>query len=241
MLTLLLGAFSVALLRLTCFVMKRRRINLVWELELYLGDRGHRKLIKPVRAVNRAFTSRENMEREFKFIRDWKRKQKEIEAVLRREIYLLEEKDALDAAKRDGLSPDEKTALLSKIEGDLGQIKPQLWKKAQDMVEINSRPENGSWILGFLSSDNEEWERKKFYCASGLGCCARGCGCCKEGRRRHAGQSVRYDAATYCTIECGCCIRWRGFRHLDDCKSSLRSALLALVIMTCLLLPILLP
>lgn len=161
MLTLLLGAFSVALLRLTCFVMKRRRINLVWELELYLGDRGHRKLIKPVRAVNRAFTSRENMEREFKFIRDWKRKQKEIEAVLQREIYLLEEKDALDAAKRDGLSPDEKTALLSKIEGDLGQIKPQLWKKAQDMVEINSRPENGSWILGFLSSDNEEWERKK--------------------------------------------------------------------------------
>lgn len=225
MLTLLLGTFFVALLSLTCFVMKRRRINLVWELELYLGDRGYRKLIKPVRAVNRAFTRREKMEREFKFIRDWARKQKEIEAVLQQEIYLLEEKDALDAAKRDSLSPDEKTALLSKIEGDLGQIKPQLWKKAQDMVEIKSRPGNGSWILGFLlSSDNKEWERKIHYCASGLGCCARGCGCCKEGQRRHAGQSVRYDVATHCTIECGCCIRWRGFHHLEDCKSSVCSA-----------------
>ena len=219
MFTLLLSAFPAALLGLTCFVIKRQRINLVWELECYLGNRGYRKLIKPVRAINRAFTPRERMEREIKFIRDWAQKRKEMERVFQREIYLLQEKDALDAARRDSLSADEKTASLSKIEGDLGQIKPQLWKNAQDLVEIRSRPEHGSWILEFmLPSDDEEWERKQYRCAVGLGCCARGCGCCKKGRRRHAGQSVRNNVATHCTIECGCCIRWRGFRHPKDCK-----------------------
>lgn len=150
MFTLLLSAFPAALLGLTCFVIKRQRINLVWELDRYLGNQGYRKLIKPVRAINRAFTPRERMEREIKFIRDWAQKRKEMERVLQREIYLLQEKDALDAARRDSLSADEKTASLSKIEGDLGQIKPQLWKNAQDLVGIRSRPEHGSWILEFM-------------------------------------------------------------------------------------------
>ena len=218
MLTLLLGTFSVALLSLACLVIKRRRINLVWELERYLGLQEYKNLVKPVRAINRAFTPIEKTKRECKFIGEWIRKEKEIDGVYQREIYLLEEKDALDAARRDGLSPDEKTALLGKIEEDLGQIKPQLWKKAQDLNEIDSRLEDGSWVLEFLlSSEDEEWERGKDDCLDGLGCCARGCGCCKKDRK-HPGQALGAIPPSHCTIDCGCCIRWRGFRHPEDSK-----------------------
>lgn len=213
--TLLLSAFSVTLLSLVWFVAKRQRLL---KLERYLGDRQYRKLIKPVRAINRALTPREKMEREHKFIRDWIRTQREIDGVLQREIYLLEEEENLNAARRNGVSLDEQAALMSKIEGDLGQIRPRLWKNAQDLIKMDSRRDLGSWTLEFFQSPGEQWKREGIDCNSGLGCCARNCGCCEEGQRSHAEQSVRYDVATHCTIECGCCIRWRGFRRLEDCK-----------------------
>lgn len=139
--TLLLSAFSVTLLSLVWFVAKRQRLL---KLERYLGDRQYRKLIKPVRAINRALTPREKVEREQKFIRDWIRTQREIDGVLQREIYLLEEEEDLNAARRNGVSLDEQAALMSKIEGDLGQIRPRLWKNAQDLIKMDSRRELGS-------------------------------------------------------------------------------------------------
>ena len=51
--------------------MKRQKINLVWKLECYLEEQGYRKLVKPIRAVNKAFTPPEKKEIELQLIEAW--------------------------------------------------------------------------------------------------------------------------------------------------------------------------
>lgn len=216
--TLIPGAFLAAFLCLVCIVIKRLQINLVWELECYLEERGYKKLVKPIRAVNKAFTPPELKEIELQLIESWNDCRRELQEILQREIYLLEERDALKKqACTSNLSRDEK-ASLTQIKYDLTQVKPHLWKNSQRFVYVKSHLGIGSWLLEFERlSPEEEWESGQHDCAIRLGCCGRDCGCCERPRKGREGQHPSFDRTDYshCTVECGCCIRWRGFRHLE--------------------------
>lgn len=55
-------------------------------------------------------------------------------------------------------------------------------------------------------------------CAGRQGCCARGCGCC--GKRNI--DLTRKLGVGYCTFECGCCRRFRGFDIPEEDRKSLK-------------------
>ena len=217
--TLIPGAFLAAFLCLVCIVMKRQKINLIWKLECYLEEQGYRKLVKPIRAVNKAFTPPEKKEIELQLIEAWNDCQRELYEIVQREIYLLEERDALEKqALISNLRPDEE-ASLTQIKDNLMQVKPCLWKNSQRFVYIKSLLGRGSWLLEFeMLPLEEEWASDKSDCALGMGCCGRDCGCCERPRKGREGQHHSFNRAIYshCTMECGCCIRWRGFHHLEE-------------------------
>lgn len=103
MLKMILNLISAALLALIYFVCKKQHINPIWELEYYLFKcQKYRTLAKIVRAVNRSFTSAEKRQIQLDLIGGAKANIKEFHEILQREIYLLEEQDAL---KKKALYP----------------------------------------------------------------------------------------------------------------------------------------
>lgn len=219
MLTLIPSAFLAAFLCLVCIVIKKQQINLIWELEYYCEKQGYRKLAKLIRVVNKTFTPPEQKEIELELIESWNDCRREMHEILQHEIYLLEERDVLEKqALTSNLSPDEE-AWLIQIKYDLMQVKPCLWKNSQRFVHTKSCFGTGSWLLEFqMLSPEEEWETGQHDCAIRSGCCARVCGCCERPRKGNKGQHHSFNRVNYthCTVECGCCIRWRGFRHLEE-------------------------
>ena len=228
MLKMILNLISVALLALIYFVCEKQQINPIWELEYYLFKcQKYRTLAKVVRAVNRSFTSAERRQIQLDLIGCARTNIKEFHEILQREIYLLEEQDALKKkALYTRLDQDEDT-LLKKIAKDLKQTKPRLWANAKEFDDLAQRGFGGSWTFEFDCTreyTDGTWRRHRKSCIRRLGCCARTCGCCEMPRRARGGpQTLTYPYRSHCTSECGCCTRWRGFDSLQQPERCLRS------------------
>lgn len=177
-------------------------------------------MAKIVRAVNRSFTSAEKRQIQLDLIGGAKANIKEFHEILQREIYLLEEQDALkEKALYPGLDQDEDT-LLKRIAKDLKQTKVRLWTNAKEFDDLAQRGFGGSRTFEFDCTreyTNGAWNKHQQSCIRRLGCCVRTCGCCEKPRRARGGQqTLTYPYRSHCTSECGCCTRRRGFDGLSD-------------------------
>ena len=83
--TVLLASF----LNLVYIVVKRLDINLIWELEYYLEMNNYQAPTKLVRAVNKAFASQEEKQKQLDMIHSRQTNEKKYHETVQQEIYLL--------------------------------------------------------------------------------------------------------------------------------------------------------
>ena len=93
--------------------------------------------------------------------------------ILQHEIYLLEERDALEKQSlTSNLSPDEEASLVQ-IKDNLMQVKPHLWKNSQRFVHVQSHWGTGSWLQELkMLLHEEEWKSGLHDCTIRSGYCA---------------------------------------------------------------------
>lgn len=109
----------------------------------------------------------------------------------------------------------DEEASLKAIKSEHKQIRKRLRDNGQKFVDIDWRRMFGSWSLGYqMVLADERWEEGQRGCNLHLGCCTRDCGYCEEPHKSCTGHYQLLDPhkRSHCFVECGCCIRWRGFR-----------------------------
>lgn len=199
-----LGASAAALLGLTIIVMRRRRINVLFETEYCLSRRGHRNLLKPVRATNKAFTPRGKKRNRLNIFDPGKPISEDMRNFCKRSRTWLTKRETLEEKQAVGdLSPNEATSL-EEIKRDLTQISPSIWIVGQRFVELYHQQVPGSWVLEDQMVSHEEKHKKaELLCKLSFGCRARGCGCCKKPRQIHRDQRQMLgpNVQSHCTYE----------------------------------------
>ncbi|OJJ78457.1 uncharacterized protein ASPGLDRAFT_53636, partial [Aspergillus glaucus CBS 516.65] len=128
----------IGLFALPLFVAIRRRINPLWCLERFLHRWGFQNLVKPIRAINKSFTSEKTKQREKEQIRAWRLVVQEYEEILQLELHLLDEKEELEEKMElpGGLTSGQEAAL-EKVNKGIGGIRPKLWQNGQQFVDLH--------------------------------------------------------------------------------------------------------
>ena len=116
----------------------------------------------------------------------------------------------------------------------LEEIREEYWLHRQELIKLESEKPRGltidKWEM-FRRCKNRQgltlaWVRDSQACARHGGCCGRDCGCCDRplkqflmptGDSRGKEKSGIYG---HCTVECPCCIRFRGFYKPNLAKSA---------------------
>lgn len=216
--------FGIGLSTLVAFVTVRQRLNPLWSLELFLHRWRFRNLVKPVRAINKAFIPKKAELREKEQLRAWEAVRKEFVEILQLELYLLDEKEMLEAEQdvASSLTSDQE-ATMEMIQGELGWIRPRLWLNGQRFSDLHLQWVEGCWTLEKKEVPSQQkFHKGSLSCLLSLGCCARDCGCCLQPRRTLNGKqnTISPNMQAHCTIQCGCCIRWRGHHHFTGSKKA---------------------
>lgn len=218
------NVLGIGLSALAAFVAFRQRFNPLWSLELLLHRWRFRTLVKPVRVVNKAFTSKEAELREKGQLRARSAMSKEFLEIQQFELYLLDEKEMLEAeAVKEpvgSLTPDQE-AKKEMIQEELGWIRPRLFYNGQRFSDLVSQWVDGCWTLEVEEKPlKQRFHEKELFCDLKTGCCARDCGCCRRPRRTLNGtqNAVSPDVKVHCTIYCGCCMRWQGLDYFAGSK-----------------------
>lgn len=94
--TLILMFLYAVLLDFVVIIIKGRKINIPFKIKFFLEDQGCTVLAKPIRAISKLFTTADEEEKQMKSIHAWIENQERFLGALQRELYLLEEKDALE-------------------------------------------------------------------------------------------------------------------------------------------------
>lgn len=132
-------------------------------------------------------------------------------ALLQREIYHREQIETLEKkGKIEKLTDKEEKQITEWKRGWQERDKTfWLFKRYLDLSTLK-RP-NTPRIRDLAMRGKDKYyysEKQKKLCAAMGGCCGRKCGCCQKLLKGPHGLSLR----AHCTMECGCCIRSRGFR-----------------------------
>lgn len=132
--------------------LKRWSIDPLFTIERFLEYCGFRRLVKPLRTINKACTPEDEQKKQMNLIKSWVENKGELDEIIQHELRLLDEKDSLENQKeRDGsLSPERKDSLRIVTE-QLKQINPQLRKNGQRFADLQSKWVDGSWTLEFRS------------------------------------------------------------------------------------------
>lgn len=130
-------------------------------------------------------------------------------SLFQRDLYLLEERDALhkQASTEGQLSPKE-SQRLKRIEEEMDGAYSKFDHINKELYLFAYQSPLGAWTREYVELS---WEMEKPICILQGGCCARACRCCSKPRRGLAGQVPRFemDYKFHCTSNCGCCIRWK--------------------------------
>lgn len=122
------------------------------------------------------------------------------------------------------LTPKEETQQQQQLqawEKELSQISQRLlWITKQRLFALHILRTDGPWIREYYSLRKRKTfgEALRYECKLRGGCCERDCGCCSKPRQASSSSGwQRKEAKTpsHCTINCGCCIRNRGFHKPD--------------------------
>lgn len=93
--------------------LKRWSIGPLFAIEHFLENCGFRRLVKPLRTINKACNPAEEQGKQINLIKSWIDNREELNEIIQHELRLLDEKDALENPKgRDGImNPDNQTSL----------------------------------------------------------------------------------------------------------------------------------
>lgn len=124
-------------------------------------------------------------------------------------------------------SPPEYEETSPSLESQLAGLRQQYWLHQQELFRIEAEkprgPAIGQWEMLRRVKNRQgksiAWEEGMANCAALNGCCGRDCGCCskplKEISTPTGSRQEKSEIYGHCTIECPCCIRFRGFYKPD--------------------------
>ncbi|KAI9931129.1 hypothetical protein MW887_010786 [Aspergillus wentii] len=173
-----------------------------------------------IRGFIRLFTSDKQAQRQREYLKQWHSLTWQFDEIVQREIFLLEQRVKLRDFIHDEGPSDERNERVCMIDDELKEMKPRLFENAQQFAELRSQNPGGILVKQYARlSELERWRLHQKECSDRLGCCARRCGCCETPRRCPANQrrrmSVERTGPSHCTVECGCCKRWRAIQGPD--------------------------
>ncbi|KAL1969003.1 hypothetical protein VTN77DRAFT_837 [Rasamsonia byssochlamydoides] len=111
---------------------------------------------------------------------------------------------------------------------EIWELHQQYSLHQQALSQLLARKPKGPWIQEWevMQRRNHKgkplrWHQEKDLCAKRGGCCGRECRCCEKALGSYA--SYPQPDATpvivyiygHCTVNCGCCVRFRGFHKPD--------------------------
>ncbi|KAI9929673.1 hypothetical protein MW887_001148 [Aspergillus wentii] len=206
---------------------KEDTMEIIWQCDCLLRQRSHTNLSWVTRRILKALTSIEDTKGQYEYIRLFLASRHQLNEILQREIYLLEGRESLREKAKSSILTRKEEGLLERVEQELDRVMQRVWMNRQAMVKLQSRSPGGVWIAEYNHiTDDERWEHDRRDCIRRLGCCSHSCGCCDTPRRvpvrGHNG--IELLRKTHCTMECGCCIRWRGFRRIGEEEKDLIEA-----------------
>lgn len=176
-------------------------------------------LADAIRSLSRAFTSYDAREQQWQWIAEWEQEEINGDSIIQRETYLLEEVDSRQKAAVSSRLSHEKAREIEAWKQELSQINQRLWHHKQERAALLCRVPGGAWIREYYTRRQRQdkwWEDKRVACENKGGCCERDCICCDKVRQTMSGQRCKYEKPhSHCTMECGCCIRDRGFYKPD--------------------------
>lgn len=189
---------------------------------------------KKKREVNDRRRRNEGIPRVSKWIHDFVSASDNLDRLVQRHIYLIDETDYLLKQEAQLVSPDEVTICsvdidhddekLKSLQQDLEGTIQEIWLQKQDVGRLVERLDDipEAWDYFEYFCDEPEDRIWPLICNMRGGCCERQCGCCDKPRRTAAGEAFPYwtlrgkssDFYSHCTEECGCCRRYWGFRRV---------------------------
>lgn len=118
---------------------------------------------------------------------------------------------------------------LSSLKRQLAETRQLYWLHQQNLIEIEAQKPRGSGISQWemlrrvknRQGKSIAWEEASRKCAILNGCCGRDCQCCNKPLKKFLMpiESRKEKSGIYiyghCTVECPCCIRFRGFYKPD--------------------------
>lgn len=146
--------------------------------------------------------------------------------LLQRERRLKEQENGGIALPQNDLPPKYGETPPS-LERQLAEIRQKYWLHQQNLAKIEAEkprgPAIGQWEMLRRVKNRQgksiAWEEPSRTCAVLGGCCGRDCGCCdkplKEFLMPNGSRKKQSGIYGHCTVECPCCIRFRGFYKPD--------------------------
>lgn len=206
------------LVRILNFIEAKLDISFLEIIEVSLCESGWRRLEIAARAIVKLLTTEGDKRKQIFWMEKCVEAETHVHSILQRDIYLLEKRDDLlkkrDSPYKEALFSTRHPELyqsLKNTEEELGNIRIRYWEAIQKLSSHLYQAPEGAWVRErlFLSAD-EWWDMQATTCRRKGGCCYRKCQCCKYVRKGRAGQKGRIcpEAASHCTMNCGCCIRF---------------------------------
>lgn len=191
----------------------------------YLENRNWSYLACFIIWIAKIFSSEETRLKDEKFIYNLETNIGEIHGLLQREIRLLEDIDELTTLAI--LEPDAHDQDRIRAEQDLSEVRQHLWLYKMfrfPIPTVSLGPWSCEWFTEGIYRPDQVWDSQSRVCQLRGGCCERQCGCCRKPRQTDKGKTTTWtdlvsgstELATHCeALDCGCCIRSRGF-DLND-------------------------
>ena len=176
----------------------------------------------------------ENIPKVSDWIDDFVSASDNLNRLVQRHIYLIEEIDHLHKQEAQSLSCGDITVCSDEIDHDDEKLKnlqhdvertiQEIWLHKQALGHLVERlhyvPEAWDFWDYFFSGRPGKWAS---WCGIRGGCCGRQCNCCSKPRRTAAGESRSYwtlrrediDNHAHCSEECGCCRQYWGFSRVS--------------------------
>lgn len=200
----------IGLLVLLCLA-RALHIDVVGNIDRYFHKRRHYRIATMIRDFDKATNTKRVHEKDMVEVERLQEMYLRKHVLAQREIYLMEQLDALHDPGRVTI-PQPQT--LAEVEEELAGIISQFYQTIDDIreyIEPVRIPPYGPWARDiYLNWDRELRKKGRRRCLEISGCCVRGCRCCHQKRKGATGrQSKLHNVEMHCTSECGCCIRSR--------------------------------
>lgn len=131
--------------------------------------------------------------------------------------YVKETIQTLEKTIQLDLATDEDIAQLEPCLQELEELNAKYLEYEKEMSQLYMHKPDAAVVRAYEANQQHELRYQatnlQIICAARGGCCAseRRCKWCMKPRNTHR-ESMRFG---HCTVECGCCLRYRGFKQQE--------------------------